>query len=369
MTTPLRLFLGGDVMTGRGIDQILPHPSDPRLYEDCMASALGYVALAEEANGAIPRSVPPSYVWGDLLPVLDRRKPDLRIANLETAITRSDRPEDKGINYRMNPANVGVLAAAGFDGLSLANNHVMDWGRAGLTETCRSLDHAGIGHAGAGEDAAAATAPLRLGPDGRTLAMLAFALSDSGVPGSWAAGPGRSGVALLDPDPDRAVAAVAAATAAIAPAPDAVLVSIHWGGNWGYEIPAAHRTLAQGLIDAAGVDIVHGHSSHHHRAIEVYRGRPILYGCGDLLNDYEGIGGQERYRTDLVMGYVVDLDLRTRRCCGIEMLPFALRRFRLHRADGPEVEWLLASMGRECARFGGRVTPTADGTLALRPDG
>ena len=74
---------------------------------------------------------------------------------------------------------------------------------------------------------------------------------------------------------------------------DLLLVSIHRGGNWGYEVPKAHKSFAHRLIDEARVDVVHGHWSHHVRPIEVHRGKLILYGCGDFINDYEGIGGRK----------------------------------------------------------------------------
>ena len=83
------MFLCGDVMTGRGVDQILPHPGDPRLREDSIGGALGYVALAEAANGPIPRPADPAWPWGDALAVLADVAPDVRLINLETGITRS----------------------------------------------------------------------------------------------------------------------------------------------------------------------------------------------------------------------------------------------------------------------------------------
>src|SRR6478735_5759630 len=100
------LFLCGDVMLGRGIDQLLQYPSDPILYEPYVESALGYVKLAEHQSGALPRHVAPSYVWGDALEELERRGVDVRIINLETSVTESAEPWPKGINYRMHPNNV-----------------------------------------------------------------------------------------------------------------------------------------------------------------------------------------------------------------------------------------------------------------------
>lgn len=69
---------------------------------------------------------------------------------------------------------------------------------------------------------------------------------------------------------------------------DRVVLSLHWCGNWGYEIAREHRDFAHAVIDEAGIDLLHGHSSHHPMGIELYHGKAILYGCGDFLNDYEG---------------------------------------------------------------------------------
>lgn len=109
-------------MTGRGIDQILPHPSDPKLHEAYVKSADDYVHLAERANGPIPRRVTPDYVWGAALEEFERFRPDLRVVNPETAITRNDDFLPKSINYPMNPKNGPVLTAAGIDCCILANN-------------------------------------------------------------------------------------------------------------------------------------------------------------------------------------------------------------------------------------------------------
>src|SRR5262249_15530203 len=151
----------GDVMTGRGIDQILPHPGDPVLYERHVRDARDYVRLAEAVSGPISRPVDLAYVWGDAIE--EMRRADVRIVNLETSVTTSDDPwPGRGIHYRMHPANVGCLTAAGIDCCCLANNHVLDWGHPGLEETLRVLDGAGIARAGAGRDAAEAAWPASL---------------------------------------------------------------------------------------------------------------------------------------------------------------------------------------------------------------
>lgn len=300
MTSDLvRLFLCGDVMAGRGIDQVLPHPSDPLLHEGYMSSALHYVDLAERANGPIPRPVDVAYVWGDALAELECMSPDVRIVNLETAVTRSNDWLPKGINYRMHPENVSCLKAAAIDCCVLANNHVLDWGRSGLTETLEVLHEAGIATAGAGRDAADAAAPaIREIGSGNRIVTFAFGSTTGGIPRDWAAAENTPGVNLLDEKtPER----IANHVRTMRRAGDVFVASIHWGSNWGYAIPGEQMHLAHRLIDEAGIGVVHGHSAHHPKGIEIYAGRPVLYGCGDLLNDYEGIEGYEEFRGDLAL--------------------------------------------------------------------
>jgi poly-gamma-glutamate capsule biosynthesis protein CapA/YwtB (metallophosphatase superfamily) len=362
----ITLFLCGDVMTGRGIDQILPHPSQPQLYEPYVRSALEYVALAEQVNGPIPRHVDFGYVWGDALAEFERRRPDVRIVNLETAITTSEDREAKGINYRMHPANIACLTAAGIDCCTLANNHVLDWGRPGLAETLTTLDAAGIRRAGAGHNGFEAGAPAVL-PVADKARVLVFAAGtqSSGVPPAWAARFWRPGVNFLaDPSPKAADRLAAAVHRQRQPG-DVVVLSIHWGGNWGYDIPRGHRAFAHRLIDAGAADIVYGHSSHHPLAIEVYKGKLILYGCGDFLSDYEGIGGYEVFRNDLALMHFATVRPDSGELERLEMTPLRIKNLRLQRAAADEAEWLRATLDRECRQFGAAVERTAAGDLRL----
>jgi poly-gamma-glutamate synthesis protein (capsule biosynthesis protein) len=267
------LFLAGDVMTGRGIDRVLPHGCAPRLYETRVQSAREYVELAERANGPIAAPVAWDYVWGDALDVLDRKRPDARIANLETAVTAGEEPwPDKGIHYRMHPANMPVLRAARIDACALANNHVLDWGRKGLSETLRTLAQAGIRTAGAGEDEAQAAAPaaIPLREGGRIL-LFSHADGSSGVPRDWAATRQRPGVSRL---------------ADLSP-----------------------------------------------RAVEHVMYFPAFDAGGRLVR--------------------------------FEIVPMALRRFRIGRADASQARALASVLARESARLGTRVEPRADGELSV----
>ncbi len=364
------LFLCGDVMTGRGIDQILPQPCDPAIHEPCADSALDYVDLAEQAHGPVPRAVDASYIWGEALGELARVAPQARIVNLETAITCHEDWLPKGINYRMNPAHVACLTAAGIDCCALANNHVLDWGQRGLADTLLALHTAGIRTAGAGCDSAEAEAPavLPLAGGGRVL-VFSLGCESSGVAASWAATPRRPGVARLDDLSPAAADAIGARVRAVRRPGDLVVVSIHWSGNWGYAIPAAELHFAHALIERAGVDVVHGHSSHHPKAIEVYRGKLVLYGCGDFINDYEGIGGHERFRGDLGLMYFPTFDVATGRLLGLELVATRLRRFRVERATAAETLWLRAVLDREGTPFGSGTQPGLGGRIQLRWQG
>lgn len=366
-TQLLTLFLCGDVMTGRGIDQILPHPGKPQLYEPYIRDAGDYVRLAERANGPVKRPVELAYPWGDALAELERAAPDVRIINLETAITVSDRYRPKGINYRMHPANIGCLTAAGVDCCALANNHVLDWGVAGLQETLVTLDAAGIRWAGAGRSLEEAMAPAEIPVPGKgRVLVFSCGLGSSGIGHSWAAATQLPGVQLL---PDLSMASVdilAGQVRRVKRDGDIAVVSIHWGGNWDYSIPRRQRDFAHGLIDRAGVDVVHGHSSHHVKGIEVYKEHPILYGCGDLLSDYEGITGHEQFRGELGLMYFLSLEPTTGRLQRFEMTPTRLRKLRINRASSEEAQWLAEVLNREGRLLGTRAIQGKDLRLALQ---
>ena len=365
----VRLFLCGDVMLGRGIDQIMPSPGSARLHEGYARSALVYVRLAEQINGAIPRRVAPDYVWGDALAVLADSQPAVRIVNLETAVTTSDRHWPKGINYRMHPANVGSLQAARIDCCVLANNHVLDWQREGLLDTLTTLQRAGIRPAGAGRSAAEAGAPavVPVGEDGRVL-VFGFAATSSGVPADWAAGAVQSGVNLLADLRAETAARLAEDARRLSRPGDVLIASIHWGGNWGYPIPAVHRGFAHALVDG-GFDLVHGHSSHHALGIELYRGKLILYGCGDFINDYEGIEGYKDYRGDLVAMYLPRLDTANGILMSLRIVPMQIRRFRLNHPSRRDAEWLYRVLERESARLGTALAWRDDGSFLIEPRG
>jgi poly-gamma-glutamate synthesis protein (capsule biosynthesis protein) len=229
----------------------------------------------------------------------------------------------------------------------LANNHVLNWGRAGLIETMATLRAAGLRMAGAGRTAAEAAAPAIIDRGtGRRVLVFAVGSETSGIPASWQARDGQPGVNVVQRLDANTARRLAVTVARYRQPGDLVVVSIHWGGNWGYEIPSGQRDFARALIESGCVDVVHGHSSHHPKGIEIYRERLILYGCGDFLNDYEGIEGHERYRGDLALMYFAALDPGGR-LVSLRMVPLRMSKFRLERATRADAAWLKATLERE----------------------
>ena len=366
-TDLITLFMCGDVMTGRGIDQILPYPSDPVIHEGYVKDARGYVEIAEKVHGSISRLVDLAYIWGDALDELERVAPDLRIINLETSITRSDDYwKGKEVHYRMHPENIDCITAAKIDVCSLASNHVLDWGYSGLKETIETLRKAGVRSAGAGMNLREAESPVVMEIKGKgRVIVFAFGSPTSGVPLSWAASDKRPGVNLLKDFSDETVHCVRQRVHEVKQKRDIVVASIHWGGNWGDRVPQEEIDFAHRLIDEAGVDIIHGHSSHHVKGIEVYQDSPILYGCGDFLNDYEGISGYEYYRDDLGLMYFPTVDPSTGRLVKLQMTPTQIKHFKVNRASKEDALWLADILNRESKKFGTGVELGKDNVLTL----
>jgi poly-gamma-glutamate synthesis protein (capsule biosynthesis protein) len=313
-----RLVLAGDVMLGRGVDEALT-------------------------------TMRPSEVWGDLLPHF--RDADARIVNLECALTRSKRRWERApkvFHFRAAPSAVAVLQAAGIDACSLANNHVLDFEEVGLLETLDTLDRAGIRHAGAGRDLAAARRPALIA--GGRVALLSITDNEPG----FAAEANRPGVNFFATAGTRALDWIerAAASARRAGAEIVVLAS-HWGPNMVMRPAPEIRALARGAIER-GVDVYFGHSAHVAQGVEIHDGKPILYDTGDFVDDYAVDPGM---RND--WSFLFRLDFDGRRFERLEMVPAALSYARTKAAAGAEAELMRERMAGLCAELG--TTPASRG--------
>lgn len=234
-------------------------------------------------------------------------------------------------------------------------------------ETLATLSEAQVKSAGAGRNSQEAETPALVDIPGKgRVLVFACGLESSGIPWNWAATEDRPGVNLLKDLSDQTVRYLKEHVCKVKRRNDLAVASLHWGENWGYAIPREQTEFAHQLIDEAGIDVVHGHSSHHAKAIEVYKGKLVIYGCGDFLNDYEGIGGYQEFRDDLALMYFACMDVSNGNLVALHMAPMRIKRFRLNRASREDALWLSETLNREGSRFGTRVELNADNKLSLK---
>jgi poly-gamma-glutamate capsule biosynthesis protein CapA/YwtB (metallophosphatase superfamily) len=365
-TGNMTLFLSGDVMTGRGIDQVMPQSVNPHIYEHYSRNALDYVQIAEDKNGSIPEKVSYEYIWGDVLPVLDEIKPGVRIINLETAITISeDYDRNKGIHYRMHPKNAELFTIADITVCSLGNNHIMDWGKDGIQETLMTLHKMHILTTGAGNNNKTASEPAVFQKKTGRLLVFAYASLTSGVPERWMAEDNKAGVNIISESEPDCAEKVIHQIRSYKQDGDLVVVSIHWGENFGYDIPAEQQEFAHKLIDENAADILYGHSSHHPKSIEVYKKRPIIYGCGDLINDYEGVAGYEYYRDDLSIMYFPTLNSKGE-LKDLRLIPMQIRRFQLCKPSNEDSKWMEIRLNEIYHKYGLSILENPGGGWNLK---
>lgn len=266
---------------------------------------------------------------------------DLFILNLESCVSDRGAPvrdPDKRFFFRAPPVAGERLAGLGVSCVSLANNHALDYGTEALEDTLAHLEAAGVATVGAGRDLAAARAPVVLrSASGERVRVLAVA----DHPFSWAAGPGRPGIAFADL---RAEALPAWLGAHAAPGPDAdlVVVTPHWGPNM-REVPVAHVRRAASALEAAGATLVAGHSAHVPQGVS---GR-TLFDLGDFLDDY---AVDPQLRNDLSLLWLVTIDATGP--SRVEAVPVRLELAYTRPANDVETTVLLALLEERCAAVG-----------------
>jgi len=318
----MQIALTGDVMLGRMVDQEVIRN----------------------------QSLRPEAVWGDVLPIL--LAADLRVINLECVISargREWRPQSKAFHFRAHPRAIDCLKSASIDAVTLANNHVLDYGAEALLDCLGLLDRAGITHAGAGRNLATAMEPAFLSSTGSRVAVLALTDNEP----DWEAADVKPGVVYVAYDrrglkePYRA--RVADAIKRARRQAGLVLVSAHVGPNWG--APSVEmRALAHELLDL-GADLYWGHSNHSPQGIELYHGKAILYSSGDFIDDYMV---DENERNDLSFLFV--LDVEPGRVARIRLHPVRIEHCRVRLARHQDALFLQKTMQAKCAALG---TPIA----------
>jgi len=344
-----RAVLGAAALSSAGCLDVLGRSNDP----ECPATAggdadarLGFVGDVMLGRGVDERWAdgPPAGIWGTML---DRvRALDGLFLNLECCLSGRGSPrEGRTYHFRADPAwAVPALRAGNATWASLANNHVLDFGPDAFSDTLAALSAGGIGHAGAGPDLEAALEPSVVEVGGIEVAVVAF--TDRSP--SYGAGPDSHGTAFvrIDPGTPRTRRLVDAALERVRGAdPGLVVASLHWGPNWEVRPSRSQRRFARSLVDR-GVDLVHGHSAHVIQGVEVYRGRPILYDCGDFVDDYAVKPDLNNDRSFLFELAVADGDLST-----LRLVPVEIEREAATRADGSAARWLRDRMRELSGEF------------------
>ena len=302
---------------------------------------------------------PPEWLWGSTLPLLQGA--DAVLANLECAITRCETPwarTRKLFYFRAEPAAVAVLKAGNVRFVSLANNHVLDFQEQGLLDTVNHLDNAGILHAGAGRDLAAAEQPAMLEIDGLRLGLLSMTDNEP----AFAAGPDRPGTCYCRIGEDtEALSRLRARAAGLRRAgADLVVVSAHWGPNMVTEPAPAFRDFARDLVGDGTVDLFWGHSAHVFQGVEARDGRLILYDTGDFLDDY---AVDPRLRND--WSFIFLLDIAAGRIESLRLVPVELSLAQVNLAETGAAAEICARMQSASAGLGTQLAPVSKG-LELR---
>lgn len=318
---------------------------------------VGDVMLGRLVNQRLKR-VPPAYVWGDTLPLF--QSADLRMCNLECVLSDNGTPwmqTPKVFHFRSDAKNVQALKAAGIDGVSLANNHILDYGYEALLEMLDILDVHGVRHSGAGRYAQAASRPAILTCQSLRIACIAFTDNEP----EWEATPSMPGVFYVPVEvEDRRAKKLLKIVSRLRPQVDWLIVSAHWGGNWGYQPEDEQVSLAHALIEH-GADIIFGHSCHVFRGIEIYHSRPILYSCGDFVDDYRV---DEVERNDQSFIFIVEIE--DRRVKQLELYPTIIRHLRARLARGTQAISIAEKMQTLCREFDtGTVWDKAEGRLTI----
>ena len=369
------MFHGGDNMLGRAVQLSFPTqaPGEEHITDSCPASHYVNMCIHPSNNTDGDPSLSDirklnqqgNYLWKEYRNIEIDPPPDLRILNLESHITRSidnaDLPTWKGIRYHTHVDNLDPMirpfAETTHGGehaspvvLSLANNHVMDYGRTALeSETLPALNKLEkavptVCAVGSGRNWQDASKPAVFKCRDRDIEVFAVASGCSGTPSSWWATKERSGViGIPDLTSEDAVGQAVEITkraidAHTSSGDDSVrILSVHMGPNWALrgedeDDIACRKLYAHRVIDSCGIDIIYGHSSHHVRGMEVYKGKLILYGAGDIINDYEGFEnrGEEKYNK-LGGIYLADIDAATGNFVQLQIVPMFMNRLRLER--------------------------------------
>ena len=330
----------------------IPSPTPPRPPGEGITLALaGDVMLGRLVNEVI-RAKGPRYPWGDVLPLV--QEADLSLVNLECVIAKSGEPftPPRVFYFRADPEAIEVLTLAGIDYVTLSNNHALDFQAPALLETIQHLDEHGIAHAGAGSNAEEASQHALLEARGIQVGVVAFAdhFREYAATESTA-GTNIIPITLDDRHFHRVRESIEAARAAGA---DLVVFSIHWGPNMRHVPTQEFEDFAHAVMDA-GADIFHGHSAHVFQGIELYKGKPIFYDTGDLIDDYYVDQAHKNDQQLLFLVYATSEGVER-----IELIPLLISYMQVNRATGAVFDEIYQRMGELSRAMGTEIRQEGD---------
>lgn len=303
---------------------------------------VGDVMLGRLVNEQL-KNKSPQYPWGNTLPIF--KKADIRICNLECVISDRGRPwtkTPKVFHFRSDAKNIQVLKEAEIDLVSLANNHNLDYAYEAMYQMLGILDKANIKHAGAGRNYTEALQPAIYRHNQIQIGFISF--TDNEPP--WEATEKQAGVFYVPIDLNHERAKKLLETVSQTKTEvDLLVISTHWGPNWGYQPQPQHIPFAHALIDA-GADIIFGHSCHVFQGIELYKASPILYSCGDFVDDY---AVDEIERND--ESFIFMAEMQDSKLLSLKLYPTIIRDFQAQLAESRRAREISLKMQRLCREF------------------
>jgi poly-gamma-glutamate synthesis protein (capsule biosynthesis protein) len=264
---------------------------------------------------------------------------DLTVGNLESTLSTAGAPRQGGDSFGASPSVREGLRAAGFDVLSLANNHTGDYGPRALVRTVRRVRSGGFEPVGAGADLARASRPVVVERNGVTFGIVAF----DAIGETPAAGPGRPGALrvrmqprtgpLVQADLDRVTGIVRDLRSRV----DVVMVLPHWGTQYTRDTVRDQRVVARALVDA-GADVVAGGHPHWVQGVELVRGGLVAYSLGNFVFDMD-------FMRETQEGAVLELTFWGSELKGARFVPVVIGPdFAPRLAPGPRGEAILADI-------------------------
>jgi len=361
--SPLPLLLTGALVTApvvlTGLAALSPAPEGTTLKGAEHEVELRIAAVGDIMLGG--SSEPVLHATGYDYPFVHMRKflqdSHIVFGNLEGPLTdRGEAVRDKKYVFRSPPEKVvPALQAAGFTVLSLANNHILDYGVEGLEQTMEVLKVAGIHPAGAGRDLAEARRPALVKGGGRTVAFLAYSLT---LPESFYAEPDRPGTAFGHEHHVRADVAQARRQA------DLVIVSFHWGRELETTLRDYQPRLGHAAIDA-GASVVFGHHPHILQGIERYKHGVILYSLGNFT-----FGS---YSKSVTRSAIAQLLFRGNRLRQLRMIPINVNNIELNfqplPLSGRDADAVIEDLHRLSLAQGATLENQAGVGVLVFPDG